>query len=86
MPALTDVASKVWVGVLHWSPLQLVELSVGMSGAMGLVYDAIAELMDACVKELRKSNKLDTTDLTLDQVGRVSLPSQLVGPNACDLL
>ena len=57
-----------------------------MTGAMGLVYDAIAELMDACVKELRKSNKLDTTDLTLDQVGRVSLPSQLVGPNACDLL
>lgn len=40
-----------------------------MSAAMGLVYDSLAELMDACVRELRKSNKLDTTDLTLDQVG-----------------
>ena len=65
--------------MLHWSPLQLVELSVGMSGAMGLVYDAIAELMDACVKELRKSNKLDTTDLTLDQVGRRNLRSVVWG-------
>ncbi|GAB4818898.1 hypothetical protein N2152v2_005944 [Parachlorella kessleri] len=54
-------------GDLEARPPELVELSVGMSGAMGLVYDAIAELMDACVKELRKSNKLDTTDLTLDQ-------------------
>ncbi len=39
-----------------------------MSAAMGLMYEAITELMDACVKELKRSNnKLDTTDLTVDQ-------------------
>jgi hypothetical protein len=31
------------------------------------VYDSITELMDACVRELRKTNKLDTTDLTVEQ-------------------
>jgi hypothetical protein len=41
-----------------------------MSPAMSLIYDSITELMDACVRELRKTNKLDTTDLTVEQVGR----------------
>lgn len=39
-----------------------------MSSAMGLMYEAITELMDACVRELRKTNKLDTSDLTVEQV------------------
>ncbi|KAL4433054.1 hypothetical protein ABPG77_006481 [Micractinium sp. CCAP 211/92] len=53
---------------LEARPPQLVELSQPMSAAMGLMYEAITELMDACVKELKRSNnKLDTTDLTVDQ-------------------
>ena len=40
-----------------------------MSAAMGLIYDSLTELMDACVKELLKSNRLDTSDLTAEQVG-----------------
>ena len=48
--------------------MQLVELSQGMSAAMSLVYESLAELMDACVRELRKTNKLDTSDLTVEQV------------------
>lgn len=40
-----------------------------MTGAMALIYESITELMDACVKELRKTNKLDTSDLTVEQVG-----------------
>lgn len=39
---------------------------------MGLMYEAITELMDACVKELKRSNnKLDTTDLTVDQASQI---------------
>lgn len=58
-----------------------------MSAAMGLIYEAITELMDACVKELKRSNnKLDTTDLTVDQAraggGRGSMPF-LRGPPPC---
>jgi DNA excision repair protein ERCC-4 len=34
---------------------------------MAIIYSAISELMDACVKELRKFNRLDTTDLTVSQ-------------------
>ncbi|EFN55307.1 hypothetical protein CHLNCDRAFT_134272 [Chlorella variabilis] len=52
---------------LEARPPQLVELSQPMSSAMGLMYEAITELMDACVRELRKTNKLDTSDLTVEQ-------------------
>lgn len=41
-----------------------------MSPHMSVMYSAIVQLMDACVKEVRKSNKIDTTDLTLEQVGQ----------------
>ena len=34
---------------------------------MSAIYDAISDLMDSCVKELRKSNKIDTSELTLEQ-------------------
>lgn len=30
------------------------------------IYQAISELMDACIKEMRKSNKIDTTELTVE--------------------
>ena len=46
---------------------QLVELSQPLTPNMALIYEAIAELMDVCVKELRRHNKLDTTELTLEQ-------------------
>lgn len=29
-----------------------------MTPAMGAIYDAITDLMDACLKELRRSNKV----------------------------
>ena len=34
---------------------------------MSAIYDAISDLMDSCIKELRKSNKIDTSELTLEQ-------------------
>lgn len=45
---------------------QVVELEVYMTPAMEEIYQAISELMDACVKELRKSNKIDTSELTVE--------------------
>ena len=38
-----------------------------MSPAMAEIYQAITELMDACIKELRKSNKIDASQLTIDK-------------------
>ena len=45
---------------------QVVELEVFMTPAMEEIYQAISELMDACIKELRKSNKIDTSELTVE--------------------
>ena len=47
--------------------LQLVEMWLRLSPPMSAIYDAISDLMDSCVKELRKSNKIDTSELTLEQ-------------------
>ena len=62
-----------WANRFHSPPApslpQLVELSQPLSAAMSLIYESISELMDACVKELRKYNKLDASDLTVEQVG-----------------
>ena len=38
-----------------------------LSSHMSAIYDAISDLMDSCIKELRKSNKIDTSELTLEQ-------------------
>ena len=46
--------------------VQLVELWLHLSPPMSAIYDAISDLMDSCVKELRKSNKIDTSELTLE--------------------
>ena len=43
------------------------ELAQPLTPALALAYGAIGKLMDACVRELRKSNRLDTTDLTVDR-------------------
>ena len=56
---------------------QLVELSQPLSPAMALIYESISELMDACVKELRKYNRLDASDLTVEQVGCLVRPHGL---------
>lgn len=37
-----------------------------MSEAMTAIYGAIGELMAGCIKELRGSNKIDTSQLTLE--------------------
>lgn len=51
------------------SPPQLLELAQPMSAAMSLIYESIAELMGECVRELKRiNNKLDATDLTVNQV------------------
>lgn len=49
------------------SPPELVELSVPCDRGAALVYEALTELVDACVKELRKHERLDTTDLQPSQ-------------------
>eukprot|EP00887_Chlorella_sp_A99_P005233 scaffold1.g5233.t1 len=55
---------------LEARPPELVELAQPMTSAMCMIYDALTDLLDACVKELRLSNKLDTSDLTLEQARR----------------
>lgn len=47
--------------------LQLVEVSLPCDPGAALVYEALAELVDGCIKELRKLERLDTTDLTPSQ-------------------
>lgn len=37
-----------------------------MTASMSEIYMAISELMDACIKELRKSNTIDSSELTLE--------------------
>ncbi|KAK9857610.1 hypothetical protein WJX84_003319 [Apatococcus fuscideae] len=46
--------------------LEVIELALQMTPAMTAIYDAIADIMDSCIKELRRSNKIDTTELSLD--------------------
>ena len=50
----------------QWLRLQVVELALQMTPAMTAIYDAIADIMDSCIKELRRSNKIDTTELTIE--------------------
>ena len=44
--------------------MQLVEVSLPCDSGAALLYEALSDLVDGCVKELRKSERLDTTDLT----------------------
>lgn len=46
---------------------ELIEISVLTDAGAGIIYEAIAELLDISVKELRKHEKLDTTDLSPTQ-------------------
>ena len=45
---------------------QVVELELEMSDAMCDIYEALTELLDSCIQELRRSNKIDSTQLTLE--------------------
>lgn len=47
--------------------LQVVELAQEMTPGMVTIYDAIVDLMDACIKELKRANKIDTSDMTLEE-------------------
>lgn len=50
---------------LHGTRVKVVELEVHMTPSMGEIYQSIAELLDACIKELRKSNRIDTSELDI---------------------
>jgi len=50
---------------LEARPPELIELSQPLTTNMAAIYEAISLLMDACVKDLRKTNKVDTTELTV---------------------
>jgi hypothetical protein len=47
--------------------MQVVELAQEMTVPMVAIYDAIVSLLDACIKELRRSNKIDSSDFTLEE-------------------
>jgi len=47
--------------------LQVIELAQEMTSAMVTIYDAIVDLMDACIKELKRANKIDTSEMSLEE-------------------
>ncbi|XP_020586235.1 DNA repair endonuclease UVH1 [Phalaenopsis equestris] len=53
-------------GDLEQSPPEVVDIRVPMTPAMRGIQQAVLETMDACLKELRKTNKVDVEDLTVE--------------------
>ncbi|KAK1262359.1 DNA repair endonuclease UVH1 [Acorus gramineus] len=53
-------------GDLERDPPEVVDLRVPMSGPMRGIQRAAIEAMDACLKELRRTNKVDVEDLTVE--------------------
>ncbi|MCL7022586.1 hypothetical protein MKW94_013024 [Papaver nudicaule] len=51
---------------LEKDPPVVVDVRVGMSGLMKGIQKAVIEAMDACLKELKKTNKVDVDDLTVE--------------------
>ena len=51
----------------HILVMQVIELAQEMTPGMVTIYDAIVDLMDACIKELKRANKIDTSDMTLEE-------------------
>lgn len=49
---------------LEACPPELIEISVPADDAANLIYEAIAELIDSCIKEIKRLEKLDISDLT----------------------
>lgn len=55
-------------GALAVSPVDLVELKQNMSPALAGVQSAIIDAIDACLVEIRKSNKVDCSELNMETV------------------
>ncbi|VVB09478.1 unnamed protein product [Arabis nemorensis] len=51
---------------LEQEPPEVVDIRVSMSNYMVGIQKAILEVMDACLKEMRKTNKVDVDDLTVE--------------------
>ncbi|XP_074575472.1 DNA repair endonuclease UVH1 isoform X2 [Curcuma longa] len=51
---------------LERTPPEVVDVRVPMSAAMKGIQDAILGAMDACLRELRRTNKVDVEDLTVE--------------------
>ncbi|GAQ83327.1 Structure-specific endonuclease ERCC1-XPF [Klebsormidium nitens] len=51
---------------LEASPPEVVDIRMPLSPAMVAIQEAIIQVMDACMKELKKINKLDVEDLTVE--------------------
>lgn len=51
---------------LERSPPEVVDVRVPMTGPMRGIQAAVLEAMDACLKELRRTNKVDVEDLTVE--------------------
>ncbi|KAH9616103.1 hypothetical protein KSS87_003022 [Heliosperma pusillum] len=51
---------------LEKEPPEVVDIRVPMSSAMRVIQKAIIEVMDACLKEMRRTNKVDVEDLTVE--------------------
>uniref|UniRef100_A0A0D9VN72 ERCC4 domain-containing protein n=1 Tax=Leersia perrieri TaxID=77586 RepID=A0A0D9VN72_9ORYZ len=52
---------------LERSPPEVIDVRVPMTPPMRGIQSAILHAMDACLKELRRSNKVDVEDLTVDK-------------------
>lgn len=50
---------------LERDPPVVVDVRVPMSSHMKVIQKAVIEVMDACLKEMRKTNKVDVEDLTV---------------------
>ncbi|CAA7041895.1 unnamed protein product [Microthlaspi erraticum] len=51
---------------LEREPPEVVDIRVSMSNYMVGIQKAIVEVMDACLKEMKKTNKVDVDDLTVE--------------------
>lgn len=51
---------------LERDPPEVVDIRVPMSAYMIGIQKAVIEVMDACLKEMRKTNKVDVEDLTVE--------------------
>ncbi|XAR70551.1 hypothetical protein NMG60_11027444 [Bertholletia excelsa] len=51
---------------LERDPPEVVDVRVPMSPHMRVIQKAVIEVMDACLKEMRKTNKVDVEDLTVE--------------------
>ncbi len=56
-----------------------------MTPAMGAIYDAITDLMDACLKELRRSNKVLAADRLVAYGDRAVIAMSLGRKSADDI-